>query len=152
MADPLSAVASAVTVIAAAASLCETAHSLISGVRSIPHQIRRLGYELQSTATVLHTLNHILSAERGNTHHGKHVCKQKMVNHIYELVVHTKRAVEDSAALLEPFTIRCGDGSRLATLKAFMWEVTKKEEVSALSRTLGSYKSTLSLACSSLAM
>ena len=152
MADPFSAATSALTVVAGAAKLCETVYSLIQRVRSAPAQIHRLAYELRSTATVLHTLHHILATDR--TIDVTKLSNQRLVDHVFDLVFYTKQVLDEIATTVQPFLHDKNGGSnggqRLGSFKAFVWEYTRKDDVNALVRTLESYKMTLTLACSSL--
>lgn len=156
MADPLSTVASALTVIAGAAKVCESVHSLIRSVRSAPSNIDRLAYELQSTATVLHTLHHTLIVGNEKVDPSTYQPNQRMVGHIFDLVFYTQKVLDNVSGVLEPFTRDRKEGwknqRQIGRMKALLWEFSKKNEVVALSRTLESYKMTLNLACSSLQM
>lgn len=154
MADPLSTVASALTVIAGAAKVCESVHALIKNVRSAPSNIGRLAYELRSTSTVLHTLHHTLAIENEKGDLLSHQTNQRMVGHIFDLVFYTQKVLDNVSAILEPFTYNQKDGwknqRRLGYMKVLIWELSKKNEVLILVRTLESYKMTLNLACLSL--
>ena len=154
MADPLSTAASALTVVHGATKVCESSYTQIKSIRSAPTHITRLAYELQSTSTVLHTLNRLLLIGNEKTSQSTWLPKQRLVGLIFDLVFYTRRALDDIFAVVEPFTRDQRGGKkgvqRLSSVRAMMLEFLRKNEVVALIRTLDSYKMTLGLACSSL--
>lgn len=147
MCEPVSIVATTLTIAVNAFRTGRSTYSLIQGLRDAPSDIEQLSSHLSAFNAVLASLHAVIAQEAAKVDHDPLTISQLenlsgLLNTCQEVLIKARTIVEPITQGLE----------RHQGLRAMQWQAYSKDDLALITNKLKDYTSTLTLGCSALTM
>lgn len=145
--DPLSTAATVLSVIGVAIRVGRETYILVQGARTAPAYIQRLTTEMQGLYTLLATFQRLLENHRNQ----RDQIITDMLENLHTTLCDCIEVFKDIKKIMSPFLDGHGDAVT-GRWRGFLWATFKKDDVTALLQTLGSYRAMLNMSFSALSV